>query len=189
MKVAIYTRCSTNSQDLDTQLFDLREYCKRNNFTIFKEYSDIESGSKEQREGLDSLMKDAHKKHFDIVLVWGFDRFSRSLKQLVNSLEFLKNKGIQFISYNDNIDTTTPTGEAMFGMIGVMAQFERRIIQDRVKAGLRKAKAKGITLGRPKSEINKYKVVQLRNEGLSYRKIGKMLGISYGTIRNMLLCK
>ncbi len=186
MKVGIYARCSTNKQDLDMQLFDLRAFCKRNGYKTYKEYTDVESGSKEQRNGLNQLMEDAHKKLFDIVLVWRFDRFSRSLKQLITSLEYLKNKGIKFISFNDNIDTTTPTGELMFNMIGSFAQFERRIIQERVKAGLRKAKAKGKKLGRPKKNINKFKVLQLRSEGLTYRDIGKKLNISYVTIGNII---
>lgn len=186
MKAAIYARCSTNKQDLDMQLFDLRDFCNRNSYEIFKEYTDIESGSKEQRNGLNQLMEDAHKKLFDIVLVWRFDRFSRSLKQLVTSLEYLRSKGIKFISYNDNIDTTTPVGEAMFGMVGVMAQFERRIIQERVRAGLNKARAKGKKLGRPNAQVNRFKVRQLRNDGLPLREIGKQLNISYVTVRNIL---
>lgn len=186
MMVSIYARCSTNKQDLDTQLFDLRAFCKRNAYQIYKEYTDVESGSKEQRKGLNQLMEDAHKKLFDIVLVWRFDRFSRSLKQLITSLEYLRNKGIKFISYNDNIDTTSASGELMFNMIGSFAQFERRIIQERVRAGLRKAKIKGIKLGRPILRVNKYKVVNLRNQGKSIRQIAEEIGISIGSVHQIL---
>lgn len=184
MKVAIYARCSTWNQDLDTQLYDLKNYCERNKYEIYKIYTDIESGSKEKREGLDNLLDDAIKRLFDIVLVWRFDRFSRSLKQLVNSLEFLQSKGIQFVSYNDNIDTTTNIGKAMFGMVGVMAEFERSIIKDRVKAGIRKAQAKGIKLGRPKKRLDIELIKQFLNT-MSIREVAKKCNVSPATIHHI----
>jgi len=186
MRVGIYARCSTNKQDLDLQLLDLRAFCERNNYEIYKEYLDVESGSKEQRNGLNQLMADAHKRMFDIVLVWRFDRFSRSVKQLIDSLDYLHKKNIQFISYNDGFDTTTPAGKLSFVFISGIAEFERNIIQERVRAGLRKAKEKGIVLGRPSLNINKYKVVQLRNQGKSIREIAKESNISTGSVCKIL---
>jgi DNA invertase Pin-like site-specific DNA recombinase len=181
MKVAIYARCGTVHQDIDMQLFDLREYCSRHNYEIFKEYTDIESGSKEQREQLSMLMEDAHKKLFDIVLVWRFDRFSRSLKQLVTSLEYLRNKGIKFISFNDNVDTTTPSGELLFNLIGCFAQFERQIIQERVKAGIRCAREKGVTIGRPRKKLDKELIKQFLNT-MSIREVARKFNVSPATI-------
>ena len=143
-RVAIYARVSTlNNQDPEMQLREVREYCERRGLVVTEEYVDRISGSKESRPHLNRLMADAQRRRFDIVVVWKLDRWGRSLKHLVNSLAQLESLGVAFISLRDNLDLTTPSGRLMFHVIGAMAQFERSLIQERVRAGLRNARAKG----------------------------------------------
>lgn len=187
-KVAIYARVSTTDkgQDIDTQLFPLKEFIERRGWELSKVYSDQMSGSKESRPALKDLMKDAHKRKFDCVLVFRFDRFARSTKQLINALETFNSLGIDFVSFQESIDTTTPAGQMMFTIIASFAQFERSIIQERVKAGLIKAKAKGKKLGRPKSHVDAGKIKELRSEGLSIRKIAQTLSVPKSTVQDYL---
>src|SRR5215831_1584381 len=144
MRVAIYARVSTtNGQSPEMQLSDLREYASRRGWQVFAEYVDNGvSGAKESRPELNRLMTDAHRRHVDSVLCWKIDRFGRSLKHLVNALADLDSYGIAFVSLRDNIDLSTPSGRLMFQIIGAMAEFERSLIRERVRAGLRSAKAK-----------------------------------------------
>lgn len=186
MKVAIYVRVSTNDQSTEMQLNDLHEYVKARGLEIYKIYEDAGiSGTKESRPSLNKLMDDARKRKFKAVLVWKFDRFARSLKHLVTALDDLTECGIEFISYKENIDTTTTMGRAMFGMIGVMAQIEREMIRDRVVAGLKNAKAKGRLLGRRRS-VNYEKVKMLASEGLPVGKIAAQLGVSHTIVGRIL---
>lgn len=183
-KVAIYARISTSdkNQDIDTQLFPLREYIKRREWQIYEIYADQISGSKENRPSLNKLMKDAYKKKFDCVLVFRFDRFARSTKHLITALETFSSLGIDFISYQESVDTTTPAGKMLFTMISAFAEFERSIIQERVRAGLAKAKAKGKTLGRPKVKVDVDQIKDLRKEGFSIRKIAELVGVPKTTV-------
>jgi DNA invertase Pin-like site-specific DNA recombinase len=184
-KVAIYIRVSTNLQKTDMQLLDLKRYSKQRNFSIYKTYEDQISGSKEKRPALNKLMDDALKRKFDVVLVWRFDRFARSTKHLLMALETFQSVGIDFISYSENIDTSSPLGKAIFTIISAMAQLERDIIRERVIAGLASARAKGKVLGRPQV-VNKSEVIKLRKEGLSYRKIANKLNISHTSVQQVL---
>jgi DNA invertase Pin-like site-specific DNA recombinase len=134
-------------------------------------------------------MSDAHRRHFDAVLVWKIDRFGRSLKHLVNSLADLAAYGVAFVSLRDNLDLSTPSGRLMFQIIGAMAEFEPSLIQERVKAGLRNAILKGKTLGRPRRIVNGDQMARLREQGASLREIAKAVGASPGTVRTRLLCK
>ncbi len=138
-RVAVYVRVSTKDQSVDMQLNDLERYSKERGFNVFKVYKDNISGTKNTRPGLDQLMNDARKRKFNMVLVWRFDRFARSTKHLVNALYEFRNLGIDFISYQENIDTSSPLGEAIFTIISAMDTLERDIIAERVKGGLRKA--------------------------------------------------
>lgn len=187
-KVAIYTRISTTDkgQDLETQLLPLKEYAKAREWEIFEIYEEKISGSKECRPELQKLLSAAQKRKFDICLCFRFDRFARSSKQLINSLDFFQSVGIDFVSYQENIDTTTPAGKMMFTMISAFAEFERSIIQERVKAGLVKAKAQGKKLGRPKKKVDTARIKELREQGLSVRKVAEMLGISKTMVGNVL---
>jgi DNA invertase Pin-like site-specific DNA recombinase len=140
-KVALYVRVSTDEQKTDLQLLDLKDYVAKRGYKIYNFYEDIISGATKERKALDQLFQDANKRKFDIVLVWKFDRFARSLKMLVDSLALFQELGIDFISYKENIDTTTSMGKLIFYINSAYAEFEREIIRDRVKAGI-KAKRK-----------------------------------------------
>jgi len=133
------------------QLRDLRDYCRSRSWETVGEYVDIgQNGAKDSRPELNRLMADAHQRRFDVVLTWKLDRFGRSLRPLVNELAELEARGVAFVSLKDNIDLSTPSGRLMFQIIGAMAEFERSLIMERVRAGLRNAKAKGRSLGRPR---------------------------------------
>ena len=190
MRAAIYARVSTvNGQSPEMQLAELREYTSRRGWEIFGEYVDSGiSGSKESRPELNRLMADAHTRCFDVVLCWKVDRFGRSLKHLVNALADLDSYGVAFVSLRDNLDLSTPSGRLMFQIIGAMAEFERSLIQERVRAGLRNAKLKGKTLGRPRRIVNGDEMARLRKQGASFREIAEAVGASHGTVRTRLLC-
>jgi DNA invertase Pin-like site-specific DNA recombinase len=190
MRVGLYARVSTtNGQSPEMQLAELREYSARRGWKIFREYVDQGvSGSKESRPELNRLMVDAHHRHFDIVLCWKVDRFGRSLRHLVNALADLDSYGIAFVSLRDNLDLSTPSGRLMFQVVGAMAEFERSLIQERVRAGLRNAKQKGKTLGRPRRIVSNDEMTLLREKGMSFREIAKAVGVSPGTVRTRLLC-
>ena len=189
MRVALYARVSTcNGQSPEMQLAELREYVSRRGWEVFSEYVDLGiSGSKESRPELNRLMANAHRRNFDVVLCWKVDRFGRSLKHLVNALADLDSYGIAFVSLRDNLDLSTPSGRLMFQIIGAMAEFERSLIQERVRAGLRNAKLKGKTLGRPRRIVNGDEMARLRGQGASFREIAKAVGASAGTVRARLL--
>jgi DNA invertase Pin-like site-specific DNA recombinase len=182
-RVALYARVSTlNGQDPEMQLYELREYASRRGWTITAEYVDQGvSGSTESRPELNQLMADAHRRKFDAVLVWKIDRFGRSLKHLVNALADLCAYGVAFISVRDNLDLSTPSGRLMFQIIGAMAEFERSLIQERVRAGLRNARAKGKKFGRPRADIDAARVAALRHEGLSWSQVCRRLNVSKGS--------
>jgi DNA invertase Pin-like site-specific DNA recombinase len=191
MRVALYARVSTcNGQSPEMQLAELREYASRRGWEVFSEYVDHGfSGATQTRPDLNRLMADAHKRHFDVVLCWKVDRFGRSLKHLVNALADLDAYGVAFVSVRDNLDLSTPSGRLMFQIIGAMAEFERSLIQERVRAGLRNAKLKGKTLGRPRRIVNGDQMARLRGQGASFREIAKAVGASPGTVRTRLLCE
>ena len=182
-RVALYARVSTlKGQDPEMQLSELREYASRRGWIITSEFVDQGvSGSKESRPQLNQLMADAHRRHFDAVLVWKIDRWGRSLTHLVNSLADLAAYGVAFISFRDNLDLSTPSGRLMFQIIGAMAEFERSLIQERVKAGLRNARAKGKKFGRPRADVDSDRVAGLRSDGLSWSQVCRTLNVSKGT--------
>ena len=186
-KVAIYVRVSTKDQSVGMQLNDLERYSKERGLNIFKVYKDNGvSGTKETRPALGQLMDDARKRKFNDVLVWRFDRFARSTKHLVNALYEFRNLGIDFISYQENIDTSSPLGEAIFTIISAMSKLERDIIAERVKGGLRKARANGKRLGRPESEVDTDKIVEYKKQGKSIREIAKEMGIHRSKVERTL---
>ena len=182
LRVALYGRVSTldKGQDVNLQLNELREYSTRRNWHVAGEYVDNGvSGAKESRPELNRLMADAKKRRFDVIAVWKLDRFGRSLRHLVDALAELEAVGVAFVSLRDNLDLSTPSGRLMFQIIGAMAEFERALIQERVRAGLAVARSKGKTLGRPKIKRERdrdaKRIRQLRGEGQSYREIADEL--------------
>ena len=187
MKVAIYARVSTKDQSCALQVRGLKAYCAARKFTIFREYIDVgESGAKNSRPKLDELMADARKRKFEAIVVWRFDRFARSTKHLLLALEEFRSLGIQFISYQENIDTTSPLGQALFTIVSAVAQLERDLIRERVNAGLRHARACGKQLGRPRRIVDQDEIVRLKEEGASLRDIAEVLGLGSGTVRARL---
>jgi DNA invertase Pin-like site-specific DNA recombinase len=187
MRVALYARVSTSDQNCELQLSDLRRMSESREFEIVGEYVDNGiSGAKDNRPELNRLMKDARRGQFKAVLVWRFDRFARSLKHLVMALEEFRSLGIEFLSHQEAVDTSTPVGRMLFQVIGAMAEFEREIIRERVIAGLRQAKKKGKKLGRPRVRFDVEMARRLRGEGLSYKVVAKRLGISVGAIHEVL---
>jgi DNA invertase Pin-like site-specific DNA recombinase len=165
------------------QLRELREYAKHRGLTIIGEYIDKMTGSKDSRPDLNRLMADASQRKFDAVLVWKLDRFGRSLRHLVNAIAELEALGVAFVSLRDNLDLSTPSGRLMFQIIGAMAEFERSLIQERVRAGLRNARSKGKRLGRPRAVVDATEIASLRTSGASWRAIAHELGVGEGTVR------
>jgi len=180
---AIDARVSTTEQSTEPQLLDLRRYADQRCWDVYQIYDDQGvSGTRDSRPALDALMNDARKRRFDVILVWRFDRFSRSTKHLVLALEEFKNLGIDFVSYQENIDTSSPLGAAIFTIISAVAQLERDIIAERVKAGLRRARANGSKIGRPTAKVDRDRILELRQEGLRLRQIAERLSVSKSTV-------
>jgi DNA invertase Pin-like site-specific DNA recombinase len=186
MKTAIYARVSTRDQDCDNQLLQLREYCTARKWDVIAEYVDHGiSGTKDSRPQLNLLIDAAKKRRFDAVLVWRLDRFARSLRHLVLALEEFQGLGIDFVSFQDNIDTSSATGRLMFGIIGSFAQFERDLIVERTKAGLDRARKQGKRLGPPIKVTNPERIRELR-QTMSVRQIAQEMNLSVMTIYNYL---
>jgi DNA invertase Pin-like site-specific DNA recombinase len=189
MRAAIYACVSTanNGQDPRVQTRELGEFCERRGWTLV-EYVDIGiSGTKEKRPALDRLMADAHKRRFDVVVVWRFDRFARSVSHLLRALETFQSLGIEFVSLSEQMDTSTPTGKMVFTVLGAVAELERSLIVERVKAGLRNARAKGKRLGRPRKLVDAARIASLRAQGRSWREIAESLAIPMSTARTIAL--
>jgi DNA invertase Pin-like site-specific DNA recombinase len=181
MKVALYARVSTinGHQNPETQLLALREYCKNRSWDIVEEFVDNGvSGAKESRPALNRLMSDAKRRRFEVVLVWKLDRFGRSLRHLVNSLAEFEALGIAFVSMTDSLDMTTPQGRLMFGIISSMTEFERSLIRERVKAGMRNAKSKGHLPGRKRQQLDLDGIRSRIAAGESLRGVAGTLNIS-----------
>ena len=188
-RAALYARVSTNNghQNPEMQLLELRSYCERRGLEIAGEYVDSGvSGAKERRPHLDRLLADCRRRMVDAVVVYRYDRFARSLRQLVNALEEFRALWIDFISLHEGVDTSTPNGRLVFGIFASIAEFERELIRDRVRSGLAAARAKGKRLGRPRRVVDSSKIATLRAQGLSWAKIGKQTGIGEGTVRRVL---
>jgi len=184
MRIGIYARVSTKDQSCELQIRDLRTYCAARGFEAAREYIDVgQSGAKDSRPELNKLMDDARKRQFDAIVVWRFDRFARSTKHLLLALEEFRSLGIQFISYQENMDTSSPLGQALFTIVSAVAQLERDLIRERVSAGIRNARANGKKLGRPKSTVDRERILELKGQGHSLRQIAAQLGVGYGTVR------
>ncbi len=188
MKAALYARVSTtNGQDPTMQTRELKEYCERRGWKIAGEYVDAGiSGAREKRPELDRLMADAHRRRFDAIVVWKFDRFARSVSHLLRALETFKALGVEFVSLSEQVDTSTPTGRMIFTVLGAVAELERSLIAERVRAGLRNARAKGKRLGRPPLVLDRAQIARLRAQGRSIREIAAELGCSTGVVHKSL---
>ncbi len=186
-RVAIYARVSTRDQKPENQLLSLRDYAVQRGWSVIEEFVDRGiSGAKEQRPGLGRLMLAARRRQCDIVLVWKFDRFARSSRHLLTSLEELRGLGVDFVSFQEAIDTSTPSGKMVFAMVAAIAEFERSLIRERVMAGLDRARAQGKKLGRPKAAVDGPRIAKLRRDGLSLRQIARQLGMSKDAVARSL---
>jgi DNA invertase Pin-like site-specific DNA recombinase len=184
VRTAVYARVSTsnNGQDPKMQTRELREYCDRRGWKFVGEYVDEGiSGTKDNRPELNRLMADAHHRRFDAVVVWRFDRFARSVSHLLRALETFKALGVEFVSLSEQVDTSTPTGKMVFTVLGAVAELERSLIAERIKAGLRNARVKGKRLGRPRVAVDAARVGALRAHGRSWRQITVEMAISKGS--------
>ena len=182
---AVYARVSTMNagQDPTMQTRELVEYCQRRAWQIYDCYVDAgHSGKKDSRPELNRLMADAHARRFDVVVCWRFDRFSRSVSHLVRALETFHALRINFVSMIEQIDTTTPAGTFVFHVLAAVAESERQTIVERVKGGLRNARAKGKRLGRPKKQVDVDQIKSLRASGHSWRAISGIMKLSVGTV-------
>ncbi|HTQ61128.1 MAG TPA: recombinase family protein [Candidatus Solibacter sp.] len=188
-RVAIYARVSTTNhgQDVGLQTRDLRQFAEARGWTVAGEYIDAGvSGAKDSRPELNRLMADAHKRRFDVVCVWRFDRFARSVSHLLRALETFKALGIDFVSYSEQMDTSTPAGKMVFTVLGAVAELERSLIVERVRAGLRNARAKGKSLGRPRVVVDAVRIALLREQGSTIREIAEQLGYSRSLVHKSL---
>jgi DNA invertase Pin-like site-specific DNA recombinase len=171
-------------QEKSSQIGELREYCQRRGWEIAGEYVDQGiSGAKEKRPQLDRMLAECRARRVDAVVVWRYDRFARSLKQLVKALDEFRTLGIEFVSLHDGCDTTTAQGRLMFGIMASLAEFERELIRERVRAGLDAARARGKRLGRPRCEVDTTRIAELRAQGRSWGAIAGEIGIPAGTAR------
>jgi DNA invertase Pin-like site-specific DNA recombinase len=188
MKAALYARVSTHAgQDPNVQLRELRELCDRRGWDVGGVFTDVGiSGTKERRPQLDQLLADCQKRLFDVVAVYRYDRFARSVRQLVNALAEFDALGIQFVSVHEGIDTSTPNGRLVFGIFATIAEFERELIRERVRSGLAAARARGKRLGRPRRSIDIGRIAEMRTQGCSWRAISRELRVGVGTARDAL---
>jgi DNA invertase Pin-like site-specific DNA recombinase len=185
-RAALYCRVSTGDQHLETQLLELCELAKQRGLEIVREYSDVISGAKSKRPGLDSLMSDARRHRFDVLVVAAFDRIARNVRHFLDVLDELNHLNIQFISLRENIDTGGPLGRAMLTIIGAIAELERSLIVERVKAGMRRAKLEGRRIGRTPLDIDREQVVSDRRSGMSLTKVASKHHISRALVCRLM---
>ena len=190
-KVVIYPRVSTLDQTIDNQLLELRDHCSKMGWEIVKEYADEGlSGtlSRDKRPALNSLIKDAYRKRFDQVVCWDISRIGRSMKELILFLSDMKDRGIGICSVRQGFDTSTSMGEIMFQFVGILSSWHREMIRERTLAGLERAKREGKTLGRKKvtNDTMTAKIIELRSAKNSIREIALKVGVSRGTVNNLL---
>jgi DNA invertase Pin-like site-specific DNA recombinase len=189
-RAALYVRVSTGEQHTEAQERALRDYVQRRAWVLHKIYRDKCTGATASRPGLDELLNDCRRRSVDVVIVWKFDRFARSLKNLIAGLELCRALGIDFVSVTEAVDTSLPAGEMLFQMIGAVAQFERSLIAERVRSGLANARANGKVLGRPPlRKLTHKEVASLRRqrvrEKLPFRVLAEKFGVSVWTAHRL----
>jgi DNA invertase Pin-like site-specific DNA recombinase len=185
-RCALYMRVSTIDQHPETQLHDLRTMAAQRGYEIVREYTDRISGAKPKRPGLDDLLHDARKHRFDVVLVWAFDRIARSTRHFLEVLDELNHLNIEFISFRENVDTGGPLGRAMIVIIGAIAELERNLIIERVRAGMRRAKLEGRHIGRRPIDVDRLAILHDRDRGISLTNIAKAHRISRSMVSKIL---
>jgi DNA invertase Pin-like site-specific DNA recombinase len=181
-RAVLYVRVSTPDQSIEPQLLDLRQMAAARGYEIVREYSDKLSGTKSRRPGLDALLSDAQRHRFDVVMVWAFDRMARSVRHFLEVLDELKHLNIEFVSFRESVDTSGPLGRAMVVIVGAIAELERNLIVERVKAGMRRAKLDGRQIGRSRLHMNREQIVHDRRSGMSLTQVAKKHGISRASV-------
>jgi DNA invertase Pin-like site-specific DNA recombinase len=185
-RAALYMRVSTVDQHPETQLLDLRQMATQRGYEIVQEYTDRISGAKAKRPGLDQMMTDARRGRFDVVLVWASDRIARSVKHFLDVLDELNRIGVEYVSFRENIDTGGPLGRAIIVIIGAIAELERSLIVERVRAGMRRARLEGLRIGRAPLVLDNLAIQQDRQRGQSIREIARGHSVSTATIQRVL---
>ena len=185
-RTALYLRVSSLDQHPETQLLDLRQMASQRGYEVVQEYTDRISGAKARRPGLDELMRDARRGRFDVVLVWASDRIARSVKHFLEVLDELDRLNIEFVSFREQIDTGGPLGRAVVVIIGAIAELERNLIIERVRAGMRRARLEGRHIGRAPLDLDHDAIRCDRNRGHSLRQIAKLHRISTATVQRVL---
>lgn len=185
-RAALYLRVSTLDQHPETQLYDLRTLAQQRGFEIVAEYTDRISGAKARRPGLDDLLFNARRHRFDVVLVWAFDRMARSVRHFLEVLDELNHLGIEFVSFRENIDTGGPLGRAVVIIVGAIAELERNLIIERVRAGMRRAKLEGRHIGRMPLNVDRAAIIRERERGRSLSEIAATFNISRASASRIL---
>jgi len=187
IRCALYVRVSTKDQECKTQVRQLTSCCRTRRWEVAQVFEDVGiSGSQDSRPGLDDLMKKARQGEFDAVVVQRFDRFARSTQHLLQALQEFQSLGIDFISFSEGVDTSTPMGKLIYTFLAGIAEFERSLIRERVKAGIERAQEAGVHCGRPRVGFDVARAIKLSQEGLGVRRIAKQLGVSKSTIDRAL---
>ena len=185
-RCALYMRVSTIDQHPETQLHDLQQLVQQRGYQIIREYTDKISGTKAKRPALDQLMSDARRAQFDVVLVWASDRLARSTRHFLEVLDELNRLNIEYVSFRENLDTGGPLGRAMVIIIGAIAELERNLIVERVRAGMRRAKLEGRHIGRRPLDVDRPAVLRDRARGMSLTQIAKAHAISRALVSKIL---
>ena len=185
-RAALYMRVSAIDQHPETQLLDLRQMAVQRGYEVVAEFTDKISGTKAKRPGLDQMMADARRGRFDVVLVWASDRIARSVKHFLDVLDELNRIGVEYVSFRENIDTGGPLGRAIVVIIGAIAELERSLIVERVRAGMRRARLEGQRIGRTPLVLDNLAIQQDRQRGQSIREIAKGHSVSTATIQRAL---
>jgi DNA invertase Pin-like site-specific DNA recombinase len=182
-KAAIYARVSTPDQHLEAQLYDLRDLAAKRDYTVIREFEDRGvSGSKSKRAGLDAMLSSARRREFDVLLVAAFDRMARSTKNFLEIVDELNELGIEFVSAREAIDTSGPMGRMFITLVGSIAELERSLITERIRAGMRRARLEGQRLGRAPLNIDHDPLVRDRLAGMSLTSVGKKYGVSRASV-------
>jgi DNA invertase Pin-like site-specific DNA recombinase len=185
-RCALYLRVSTLDQHPETQFYDLQKMAEQRGYQIVEQYEDRISGARAKRPGLDQMLFDARRGHFDVVMVWAFDRMARSVRHFLDVLDELNRLNIEFISFRENIDTGGPLGRAVVVIVGAIAELERNLIIERVRAGMRRAKLEGRRIGRRPLDVDRAAVIRDRQRGMSLSQIGEAHRISRALVSKIL---
>ena len=185
-RAALYLRVSTVDQHPETQVHDLRQLAQQRGYEIVREYTDRITGTKAKRPALDELLADARRGQFDVVVVWASDRLARSVRHFLELLDEFNRLGVEFVSFREQLDTGGPLGRAVVVIIGAIAELERNLIIERVRAGMRRARLEGRHIGRQPVVVDREAIHRERCQGQSLRQIARCHRISTATVRRVL---